>query len=169
MLDTFVQDSSEYFKWYVLLQIEIVLKIQLNPRDEEFSLYIPIATYTHSGTLPGKKETYMESLNDFIETHLTEGIAFLERLSAPNIQERAVDVEGQMQVPQNVYDNALIYLAKHIKLTEAKLKKSFEGMHGAEVREIIWYSESPIRSNHATVADRWLIEWTVFLMISLGI
>ena len=79
----------------------------------------------------------METLNQFIETHITEGIAFLERLSAPNIQERAVDNEEKIIVPANVYDNSLVYLAKHMKLIEAKLNKSFENLLSAEVTYIL--------------------------------
>jgi hypothetical protein len=67
----------------------------------------------------------MESLNQFIETHIAEGISFLARLSKTSIQDKSSDTES-IAVPENVYDNSLVYLGKHMKLTQAKLIKSLE-------------------------------------------
>jgi hypothetical protein len=78
----------------------------------------------------------MESLNQFIETHIAEGMSFLDRLSKPSIQDKSSDVEV-MEVPENVYGNSLVYLGKHMKLTQAKLIKSFENTTN-QVCTIYW-------------------------------
>jgi hypothetical protein len=94
------------------------------------------------GTLPGRKESYMSTLNQFVETHINEGINFLERIAAPSIQERA-DLYQKIEVPPNVYYNALVYLSKHMKLAETRLNKD-----GASE----YHAIPGINSNYATTS-----------------
>jgi hypothetical protein len=77
----------------------------------------------------------MEVLNQFIETHIEDGIKFLERLSTFNIQDTKEENYEAIVVPANVYENSLVYIAKHMKMTSAKLDKAFDQMLKAEVRD----------------------------------
>jgi len=80
-----------------------------------------------NGTLPGKKEAYMESMNSFIESHIKQGTEFFERLAkaATLMPGERIDVE-RYEVPQNLYDTALLDILKHLRANAVKLKAAFD-------------------------------------------
>jgi hypothetical protein len=87
-----------------------------------------------NGVLPGKKEAYMESMNDFISTHIKDAVTFFEKISGL-IPEQKIDME-RFKVPENALDNALVYLHKHILMCMNKLQAALDADPRGEVREV---------------------------------
>ena len=78
-----------------------------------------------NGVLPGKKEGYMETMNEFIASHIKEATAFFERISTVPPESR-IDFE-RYPVPERAYENALIIVYKHINTCKSKIDTVLDG------------------------------------------
>lgn len=86
-----------------------------------------------NGTLPGKKEGYMESMNDFISTHIKDAEKFFERISEVT-PESHVDFD-KYEVPENAYTNSLLFLQKHMNQVSNKINAALdETTRGEELK-----------------------------------
>jgi len=77
-------------------------------------------------TLPGQKEGYMESMNEFIQTHVEESKKFLKEISDPSSPEAKSSVSGTYEVPTNVKTNGLLLLQTHLSKFIAKITAELE-------------------------------------------
>jgi hypothetical protein len=75
----------------------------------------------------------MESMNDFISSHINDAEKFFEKISVVT-PESHVDFE-KYQVPENAYMNSLLFLHKHITQVSTKLNAALdENTHGEELK-----------------------------------
>jgi len=74
-----------------------------------------------NGTLPGNKERYMQSSNDFISSRIQQVEAFFDKLANPGNQpfERTVTPP----VPSPAYDNALLHVREQMQFNAQKLNQ----------------------------------------------
>jgi len=102
-----------------------VYGLQREPPDEVSQRYLILLSKVlqniANGTLPGNKEKYMESLNEFIQSHLDNAVQFFERLAAKPKEAPSKDIAP---VPDNVYFNALLYLATHIQTIQSRIDRT---------------------------------------------
>jgi len=98
------------------------------PPNETAQRYVVLISKTlqniANGTLPGKKEEYMASLNEFISGHIKEATEFFERLTVLS-QDNVVFVDPY-KVPNNAYENALMALHKHLSTGTAKINAALD-------------------------------------------
>ncbi len=62
----------------------------------------------------------MESLNDFIQAHIEDAYHYFDRLSAAP---KEAQVSVVPEIPTNVYENALLFLVKHIHTIQTRIDR----------------------------------------------
>jgi len=86
-----------------------------------------------NGTLPGKKEQYMESMNDFISSHIAPANEFFDKMAVDHNDPIPPD---PFSVPANTYSNAVFSLYKHVEAALPKINAALDDQpDGQEVKQ----------------------------------
>jgi hypothetical protein len=82
-----------------------------------------------NNTLPGKKEEYMEKMNDFIVSNQSALRQFFDKLVEPIVQCN----ETPVQLPKNLRENALAHIHHHLVHNQRKINELMD-LHSDQVQ-----------------------------------
>jgi len=64
-------------------------------------------------------------MNNFIETHIKEGVEFFKRISSNNVKSMQLPIYN---IPNNQYDNALLFILEQVQSSQTVLVAHLEAL-----------------------------------------